>query len=269
MIVTTKSRSTLFKDLWHSIRYREYWLYSTWLKMGLQYRKTTLGPIWLMVSPAMFIIMLGYLFAQVGGRSLAVFVPHLAVGYITWTLVSGIVTNGTTLFHRRRSELLQGDIRLTDLVLSNFFSTFLQFLHQIPVIIAVMIWFKIMPTASGVLMSLFGLCLIVINGIWMIIIAGIIGTHYRDLAEIISAFMRLAFFITPIIWMDDGGAGGLLGAYLIFNPFFHFLDIVRAPLLGDTIMVATWIFVALSTCIGGIFAAALYRFQARSIAMWV
>jgi len=229
----------------------------------------TLGPIWLMVSPAMFIIMLGYLFAQVGGRSLAVFVPHLAVGYITWTLVSGIVTNGTTLFHRRRSELLQGDIRLTDLVLSNFFSTFLQFLHQIPVIIAVMIWFKIMPTASGVLMSLFGLCLIVINGIWMIIIAGIIGTHYRDLAEIISAFMRLAFFITPIIWMDDGGAGGLLGAYLIFNPFFHFLDIVRAPLLGDTIMVATWIFVALSTCLGGIFAAALYRFQARSIAMWV
>jgi ABC-2 type transport system permease protein/lipopolysaccharide transport system permease protein len=69
--------------------------------------------------------------------------------------------------------------------------------------------------------------------------------------------------------MDDGGAGGLLGAYLIFNPFFHFLDIVRAPLLGDSVMTITWVFVGLSTVFGGIIAAALYRYQARSIPMWV
>jgi len=259
----------MFSDLKASFQYPEYWIYSTWLKFGLQYRKTTLGPLWLMISPAMFVVMLGYLFSQVNDKSLDVFVPHLAVGYITWTLLSGIVTNSTTLFHRRRSEILQGEIRLTDLVLSNLFSTFLQYLHQVPVFIIVMIFFKVTPSVLGVGLGILGVGLITLNGIWLTIVCSIIGTQYRDLAEIISAFMRLAFFITPIIWIAEGGTGGLLGSYLIYNPFFHFLDIVRAPILGGTVLQQTWIFVTCVTLIGFLLATVLYRFQSKRIALWV
>jgi len=265
----TQKNRFLVKDLTASFQFPEYWLYSTWMKFGLQYRKTTLGPLWLMISPAVFVIMLGFLFSSVNARPLDVFMPYMSVGYITWTLMVGIISNSTPLFHQRRSELLQGDMRLTDIVLSNLFTTFLQFLHQTPILIAVFIFFKITIAPLALLISLLGIILILLNGVWLSIVCGIIGTQFRDLAEVISAVMRLAFFITPIIWMHQNGAGGILGVYLVLNPFFHFLEVVRAPLLGNTIPQLTWIIVLSVTCLGYILAISLYRIQARRIPLWV
>jgi len=259
----------LIHDLTASFRFPEYWVYSTWMKFGLQYRKTTLGPLWLMISPAVFVVMLGFLFSSVNGRPLDVFMPYMSVGYITWTLMVGIISNSTPLFHQRRSELLQGDMRLTDIVLSNLFATFLQYLHQVPILIGVFIFFKIGVSPLNLIIGGLGICLIVLNGVWLSIVCGIIGTQFRDLAEVISAVMRLAFFITPIIWMHENGAGGILGIYLVLNPFFHFLEIVRAPLLGNPIPQLTWIIVLCITILGYSFALTLYRIQARRIALWV
>ena len=48
--------------------------------------------------------------------------------------------------------------------------------------------------------------------------------------------MRIAFLATPIIWLPaERGAGGIMGAFLTYNPFYHYLDIVRAPLLGHVV----------------------------------
>jgi ABC-type polysaccharide/polyol phosphate export permease len=66
--------------------------------------------------------------------------------------------------------------------------------------------------------------------------------------------MGLTFFITPILWMPSMLSGsadpsyaldlssGLSGraAVVVFNPFYYFLEIVRAPLLGYAIPVWYW-----------------------------
>ena len=255
-------------DLIASLRFSQYWTFSTWMKFGLKYRKTTLGPIWLVVSPALFVIFLGYLFSKVNGSNLDVFVPHLAVGYITWTLLTGFVNGGATVFLRRRSEILQGQMRLTDLVLSEIFANFLQYLHQIIVILAVFIYFRIMPQPSA-LIALVGVGFILLNGFWLTLFLGIVGARYRDLVEIITAIMRLAFFITPIIWIPKDGAGGVLGAFLVLNPFYHILELVRAPLLGTPIALTTWLVVGGITLIGFLMTSILYKQSARLVPLWV
>jgi len=257
-----------FKDLFLSLRHPQYWVYSTWLKFAMKYRKTSLGPLWLIVGPTMFVVFLGYLFSKVNSSELDVFVPHLAIGYITWTLISGFVTGGSTVFQRKRSEILQGNMRLTDVVLADNFETFLNYLHQIIVIVMVFIYFNLMPDLYSAV-SLIGLLFLTINGFWVTVLCGLIGARYRDLVEIVSSVMRICFFITPIIWIPIDGAGGALGNFLIFNPFYHYLELVRAPLLGNSISQITWTVVLSITVLGFFITTIVYNKSSRSLSLWV
>jgi len=258
----------MFKDLFSSLKAHEYWTYSVWLKFGLTYRKTSIGPLWLVASPAVFVGFLGYLFSQVNGRELSVFVPHLAIGYVTWTLIYTALNASPTIFTKKRSEILQGQMRLTDLVLADIFQTLLTYLHQMLVVVVVFIYFGLVPDLYA-LVSLIGLFFILLNSVWVYLAFGMIGARFRDLDELISAGVRLGFFITPIIWMPVNGQGGVLGAFLILNPIYHFLEIVRAPLLGNPIAPTTWAIVIAFTLVGYAVAAFIYRRTSRLVPLWV
>lgn len=245
------------------------WLYITWLNFLVRYRKTAVGPLWLLVGPTLFITVLGLLFSRIGSLETALFVPHLAIGLIVWTLINGFVTGSTTIFQRNRPQILQGNMRLTDLVLVDVFSTILQFLHQVVIVLAV---FLIFGHTVGVyaLVSLIGFALLIANGVWLTVVFGIVGVRYRDLTEVVQAVMRIAFLATPIIWMPGaGGRGGVLGAFLIFNPFHHFLELIRAPLLGNPIAPLSWLVVLIITAAGFALAYVFYQRFSRLVPLWV
>lgn len=221
------------------------------------------------MGPALFIAILGLLFSAVGNVPRAVFVPHLAIGLVAWTLISGFVTGSTTIFPRSRPQILQGGMSLADLVMVDVFTTGLQFLHQVPIIAAVFVIFGL-GVGLYALVSLAGLALLIANGVWLTIVFGIIGARYRDLSEIVTAVMRIAFLATPIIWMPGEGArGGILGVYLTLNPFYHFLELIRAPLLGNAIAPLSWVVVLSITALGFGLAQTMYGHFARRVPLWV
>jgi ABC-2 type transport system permease protein/lipopolysaccharide transport system permease protein len=53
----------------------------------------------------------------------------------------------------------------------------------------------------------------------------------RDLTQLISSIMGVLTFVTPIIFMIELFPGR--AALISFNPFFHLLEIIRDPLLGN------------------------------------
>jgi lipopolysaccharide transport system permease protein len=61
-----------------------------------------------------------------------------------------------------------------------------------------------------------------------------IGTRFRDLPHALGLIMQAMWFVSPIYFQPgmfrDGGLGGLID----YNPIYHILEILRAPLLnGD------------------------------------
>lgn len=251
------------------MRLIEFWLYSAGFNFVVRYRKTMLGPAWLLVGPILFIATLGLLYSQIGGTLPAVFVPHLTVGLIVWTLISGFVTGSTTIFPRGRVQILQGGMGLADLVMVDVFSTILQFLHQVVIIVAVLVIVG-KTVSSYALVSFIGLSLLIANGVWLAIVFGIVGARYRDLAEVVQAVMRIAFLATPIIWLPgEAGRGGVMSAFLVFNPFYHFLELIRAPLLGNAIQPLSWLIVLSITVLGFGLAQFFYVRFARYIPLWV
>ena len=251
----------------------ERWIYVAWFSFIVQFRRTTLGPLWLILNPLLFIVLLGTLYSKVGRVEPAILIPSMTVGVIVWTLIGGFLAQSATVFQRNRAQLLQGSMNLIEIALVEVIKIVLQFLHQIIIIVGVFIIYM-QPVTLYSLLGLVGLALVIANGFWLTMIIGIVGARYRDLAQVMTAMLRIAFLATPIIWVVPGIAlgdprGGLLGPFLFFNPFYHFLEIIRAPLLGNPIAWSTWIVVFLVT-IGGF---ALLDFMqkrfARLVPLWI
>lgn len=244
-------------------------LYLPLLQFLIHYRRTALGPLWLVVGPALFIFVLGGLFARVSNIETSVFIPHLTIGFIAWTLIAGFVNRSTTVFQRNKPQILQSGARLTDILFTDIASTSLQFLHQVILVIFVMIYFAIVPTVYA-FVSLIGIALLIANGYWLGTVFGIIGSRYRDVSEVAAAAMRIAFLATPIIWMPgEGRRSALIEAYLTFNPFYHFIEVVRAPLLGKPIDPLSWAVVLGITAVGFLLANIFYKRYHKFVPLWV
>jgi ABC-2 type transport system permease protein/lipopolysaccharide transport system permease protein len=93
------------------------------------------------------------------------------------------------------------------------------------------------------------------------------SARFRDIPRIVASLAQIVFLITPIIWTPDA-----LGprAYLAYvNPFFHLIEIVRAPLLG-LLPSAQTVVVTLAITAINLLATALFFIRYRSrIAYWI
>lgn len=244
-------------------------LYATWLQFLIRYRRTLLGPLWIIITPALFIGFLGLLYAEIGNIPASSFIPHLAIGLVFWTLINSFVTNSTVIFIHGKAQILQGTLSIPSIIMMNIFTNILTFAHQLIIICAVLVYLRIDMSAYAFL-SIIGFALIVLNGVWLSFVFGILGARYRDLQEIVQAVMRIAFLATPIIWMPgETGRGGVLGIYLTINPFYHFLELVRAPLLGASIQPISWIVVITITLLGGSLAYWFHRRFSALVPLWI
>jgi len=265
-----------FLDTFKSLRNPRLWIISTWFRFLIKYRRTIAGPLWILANPVSFILFLGALLVGLSNFSTSVFIPFLTIGYVTWTLLGGYILRAPDIFQRNKAYLLQGDISITDIILMDNAELVVHFMHQSVLIIAVCLYFGTFQS-SYALVSLVGLFLLIINGYWITLVVGTLGARFKDFGEIMGSIATIFFLATPIIWMPVkgaaafGGKGGMdiLQAYMLFNPFYHFLEIVRAPMLGEPIATLTWIVVLCFTFFGFLAGAFFYARFRHMTKLWI
>src|SRR5260370_13585814 len=111
------------------------------------------------------------------------------------------------------------------------------------------------------------LCLIVVNPLWIVLLVGILCTRYRDLPQIITNALQVAFYVTPIIWAPTLLPGGSL--LLDLNPFYHLIEIVRALLLGNCPWPENWLASALMSVFGWALTLIFFNRYRGRIAYWL
>lgn len=118
------------------------------------------------------------------------------------------------------------------------------------------------------------IALIVVNAAWVSIMFGIFSTRYRDIAPILGSMTLLLFVLTPIMWTTQsleaqGGQAAERVKLAELNPLFHYLDIVRAPMIGQDQQAYHWYIVLAITVVGWTAAIlALRKYRAR-VPYWV
>lgn len=259
----------MFADIFSALKSPWVWLYPGWVTFLVKYRETYLGPIWIIVGPSLFILVLGTLFGSVMGHKPETFVPHLAVGLIIWGYINSIASASSRLYLRSRAALMQGSINHMNLVMRMICNATIVFLHQATIILFVLVYYRIYPTTQ-IFYLIPAIALIFIHSIWILTVFGIIGARYRDLADILEMVMRIAFLATPIIWIaGETGRGSTVGKYLLLNPFYHVIEPFRGSLLGTPIDPMSWVISSVIAAVGMLIAAHFYKRFRHLVVLWI
>ena len=114
----------------------------------------------------------------------------------------------------------------------------------------------------------------IINGVWVTMLFGIIATRFRDVAPLLEALVQLLFYVTPIVWTtktlrEQGGEVAQRARIAELNPLYHYLEIVRAPLIGEPLAAYHWLIVLAGTVIGLFLAMLAMKFWRFRVPYWV
>jgi ABC-type polysaccharide/polyol phosphate export permease len=243
------------------------WSRLGWQEVKRRYRRTVFGPFWSTLSLAIFIFSLGFVWANLWGQDPSTYLPFLAGGLLAWTLVSSIVNEGCLVFTANEGLLKQLKISLTALCCVVVWRNLIVFLHNLIILALVYLAFGIVPTWNLVLV-LPGLLIIAFNGIWLCILLGLICSRYRDVAQLVTSFIQIILFVTPIFWVPSQ-LKGRLSVFVDYNLIFHYVDLVRAPLLGDAPAPWSYAVVGVTTVIGWAATLAIFARFRRRVAYWL
>jgi ABC-type polysaccharide/polyol phosphate export permease len=242
------------------------WTKFAWHDMVARYRRSWIGPLWLVLSTAIFIGALSFVYSTLFQMNTREYVPFVAIGVVMWGFISSVATESVNTFVEAETYIRQIRLNLFVYVLRIIWRNVLVFAHQFIVVLLVLILFAKIELRTLPLAAL-GLLLLLLQAIWVVPLLGLLGTRFRDLQPIITNVLQVLFFVTPVIWLPS-----LLGArrwIADINPLHSLIALVREPLLGGVPEPANYAIVVATTIAGTVTAMLLYtRFKNR-IVYWL
>lgn len=253
-------------DFTESIKRTELWLYLPWQDVKQRYRRSVLGHLWITLSIAIFVFMIGALWSRLFNIEMSDYLPYFAVSIIIWTFISGVINEAPIVFVSSQSIIKQVSIPLSSYAFALVVRHGIIFLHNIVVFIAVALYYK-HDFLSNCHLTLLAICIITFTSVWLSILLGIANARFRDVGQLVPTITQIAIFITPIIWKPELLSGRAL--YLDFNPFYHYIEIFRAPLLGQVPSAGNYIVTCSISVIGFLVTLIVFNKNKKNIAYWV
>lgn len=260
-----------FEDLRDGFSHRELWFHLGWQDIKQRYRRSVLGPFWITIATGVSAVAMGVLYGTLFKLDVPEFLPYVALGFIIWNLIQGSILEGAEVFVANEGLIKQLPTPLSVHVYRLVWRQMILFAHNIVIYVAIILIFPrdLHWTAFAAIPALF---LIAINAVWVSLVFGILATRYRDISPLLGSVVQLLFFMTPIIWTEsilEGSGNEGRAKFVELNPLYHFLDIVRTPLLGGDQQLYHWVIVLAITVVGwGLALLAMRNYRSR-VAYWV
>lgn len=236
-----------------------------WQDIKLRYKRSTLGPFWITLSTMIMIYCMGVIYANLLNIDLTTFFPYLASGMVIWQFFLTLTLEGLDCFVEGGPMIKQVSLPFSFYVYRVVYRNLLVLAHQVVGLIPIFFYFNVSVNAPLFLIGTFLFMLILV---FSTLLLALLGSRYRDVKPIISSFLGVVFFVTPIIWMP----GMLSGRKLLlikYNPIHHMINLVRNPLLGQEIPLSSWVCCLLILMVLVTFSLYLFGKYRRRIAFWV
>lgn len=237
-----------------------------WQDIVRRYRRSTLGPFWMTLTMAILIGSLGLLYGKLFRMKLDEYMPYLTLGFVFWALISAIILESCNVFMEAERLIKQLRLPISLYVYRVIWRCLIVFFHNFVVYIPVALIFKVVPSVYFFLIVP-GLLLVALTGAWVGLLLGLFCTRFRDLPPLVGSVTQLIFFLTPILWPKAQlGSNGWLAE---LNPFYHYIELVRAPLLGYRPSHIDWAVAVAITGLGWLLALAVFGRFKRRIVYWL
>ena len=257
----------MLKEFVNSLYLWRIWNIATIYRIVLSYRRTYLGTLWLMVGITMIVLVKSFLFSGIFNVPSNRIIPNLAIGMLIWRLLAGIINGFCNALSSNKANFEQGYFPLFTPILSVIIYHSFIFMHTFFPMVIISFYFML-PNMSDVWLIVPGIILIFFAGIPIGYILAVVCTRYRDLANLIHAVMGVLFFLTPVIWLPEM-ATGFREWVLLLNPFFHFMELVRDPLVNQPIEILNWIVALVIGLVAWGVSYLLFNFYGRRVLIWL
>ncbi|MBL8256914.1 ABC-type polysaccharide/polyol phosphate export permease [Pseudoxanthomonas japonensis] len=261
--------SLLFRHLAESFRKPDHWLYASWLDVITKYRKNALGLFWIFFPPIVYIWGLGAFMGAIQGRQMGSFLAHIGFGFMLFRLMSTMFIEAGATFAAHLPYIHDGNLRLTDYVLRTLSKALIHFLFAVPLLALVLVG-EASVSPLGLLSSLAGLLIVLVNLFFLGVLVALVGARYPDVNDFFGSVMLAVFLITPIVWLAEAApADSMQGMLMRANPFHHMLAVVRGPILGEASETSTYVYIGAMTIAGVLISAFSYSRFARRVPIWL
>lgn len=240
------SRRHWFPDVRAIYRYGQLFILLCRRNITVLYRQTTMGSIWLVISPIVSAGALSFVFGRVAHLSSGgvPYFPFTFAGMLVWTLFSSSVTGAAnslvsnqTLFTRIYfPRLLLPLSALAPVLLNTAISCGVMFVLLVGYRIGFTFRLLSLPIWLG-LGLLFSVGVSLMLSSWAVL--------RRDVQYITQAVIPLLLFVTPVAYSIASVPAGELRTIVLLNPMSTIVEGCRWSLVGRTSLpiVPTWAFV--------------------------
>ena len=256
-----------FADLWHGLQQWRQWHLLGIIDLRRRYARSRIGQLWLVISTAILIITLSSVWALLWRHPVADLMPFVGSGVILWNYISAVITECTSIFSTHANIYRNQKTSFPVSVYSIIYKNTIVLAHNALIIVALILIFQV-PVRWHLLQLIPGFILIWITMTWGGYLIGMVCARYRDVTQVVVNALHILFFVTPVLWKPE-----LLPQnyhFIIdYNPFAHYLELLRNPVLGQPIDLESWLVALAITFGGGLLTLPIIGYYERRLIYWV
>jgi len=200
-MIIRPSRRWAFPDLGELWEHRELLYFFAWRDIKVRYKQTVLGAAWAVIQPlftmVVFTIFFGN-FAKIPSEGL----PYSIFSYtalVPWTYFANSVSQASSSMVSQRGIITKVYFPRIIVPLASMISGLLDFAIAFAVLVAMMLYYRIFPTISILLIPLlllFSVAAALAVGLWLTAL----NVIYRDVGYAVPFLVQFWLFATPIAY---------------------------------------------------------------------
>jgi lipopolysaccharide transport system permease protein len=238
--------------------YRELLYFLTWRDIKVRYKQTVLGAAWAILQPLLTMLIFSIFFGRLAKMpsdgvpyplfSLAALVP--------WTFFAHGLNHATNSLVTGANLIKKIYFPRLAIPISAVLSSLVDFVLAFIVMIGLMIYYKVMPTANLWWLPFFTM-LAVITALGVSFWLGAMNVQFRDIRHAIPFLIQFWMFATPIVYPSSLIDSPVIRMVYAVNPMVGVVEGFRWSLLGTATQpgpqIAVSTFVALALFVSGAF----------------
>jgi lipopolysaccharide transport system permease protein len=221
-----------WKELW---AYRELFYFLAWRDVKVRYKQTAIGAAWAIFQPFVLMVVFTLFFNSLLGVQAPNGIPYAIFAYtglIFWNFFSNALTYASTSLVGNQALISKTYFPRLIAPFSSTIVSLIDFFFAFWVYAGLMIYYRIVPGLSGVILFLpmLALAFVAASGLGMFFAA--LNVKYRDVKVVLPFLVQTLFFITPIIF-PVSLVPERYQWILYFNPMTGVISTVRAGMLHE------------------------------------
>lgn len=185
-------------ELWH---YRELLYFLIWRDVKVRYKQTALGAAWAIIQPVMTMVVFSLFFGKLGK------IPSDGIPYpifsfaalVPWTFFANGLSQASNSLVGSANLITKVYFPRLTIPIATVFSGIVDFVLAFLVLLAMMLYYGIVPTVNVLFLPLFLLLAVVTSlgvGLWL----SALNVEFRDVRYVVPFITQFWMFATPIAY---------------------------------------------------------------------